>query len=361
LPPARAKVRLGFTTGACAAAAAKAATMALLGQRTVSMVDININEKERVTFPVTGCRFDTLSAECSVVKDAGDDPDVTDGMAVCATVSRCDQPGIIIDGGTGVGKVSKPGLELPVGAAAINPVPRQMISQAVNEILADARDVRGLAVVISAPDGIRLAARTLNERLGISGGISILGTSGRVIPYSTAAYRATITLGIRVARAAGYREVALTTGRRSEKFAQAELKLPEECYIQTGDYIGLALDECHRQGVKTVYIWGMVGKLSKLAGGEFYTHVDRSRVDIARLARLAAKLGLDSSLQKKLGEAVTAHHLMQMLPGERRGDFAAALCREAAGQCRRYLNESAAVEIIMSDYQGNIRGRAHVG
>lgn len=361
MPPARAKIRLGFTTGACAAAAAKAAALALLGQRTVDMVDITIDEKERITFPVAGCRFDRHSAECSVVKDAGDDPDVTDGIAVFAAVSMRDRPGVTIDGGEGVGTISKPGLELPVGAAAINPVPRHMINQAVAETLADAGEAPGLSVVISAPDGIRLAARTLNARLGISGGISILGTSGRVIPYSTAAYRATITLGIRVARAAGLNEVVLTTGRRSEKFAQAELKLPEECYIQAGDYIGLALDECRQQDVATVYIWGMAGKLSKLAGGEFYTHVDRSRVDIPRLARLAADLRLDSTLQTKLGEAVTAHHLMQMLPEEKRRDFAAALCREAAGQCRRYLNESAAVEIIMSDYQGDIRGRAHAG
>jgi cobalt-precorrin-5B (C1)-methyltransferase len=358
-------LRFGFTTGACAAAAARAAVMTLQNQSPMANVYIMLNDNESADFTVKSCTFDTGRAVCSVIKDAGDDPDVTDGIEIFAEVIWRDEPGISIEGGQGVGRITKPGLELPVGEPAINPEPRRMITDAIMSLEDMDLAIRGVAVTISAPDGRRLARRTLNNRLGISGGISILGTSGYVIPYSTDAYRATISLGISVAAAQGLNDIVLTTGRRSEKYAQAELKLPEECYVQAGDHIGLALDECVKNNITRIHIWGMAGKLSKLAVGEFYTHVEKSQVDIGFLAGLAANLpGVnlpgDESQLNALGKAVTAHHFIQLLTPEIRGEFNDLLCRTAALRCREYIDNKAAVKVIMSDYKGNITGRSDV-
>ncbi len=221
----RGELRSGYTTGACAAAAAKAATISLLKQRIVTRVGLDLPGAKRASFAVRRCVLDASQASCSVIKDAGDDPDVTDGAEIRATVSWREEPGIGIAGGEGVGVVTKPGLEIPVGAAAINPVPRQMIASAVGEAAGTRLDGRGLSVVISVLDGEKLGRRTLNRRLGIVGGISIIGTTGIVIPYSVSAYTACISRALDVAVACGCRQAVLTTGRRSEKFAQVELAL----------------------------------------------------------------------------------------------------------------------------------------
>ncbi len=174
-------LRSGFTTGACAAAAAQAAATALVKQTVVDQVELELPEGNKVKFNIKSCFFDRRQASCSVIKDAGDDPDVTNGAEICATVSWKEGSGIEIKGGEGVGTVTKPGLEIPVGMPAINPVPRQMIAQSVNKAAGTLADGRGVEVIISVPQGERIASRTLNSRLGIVGGISILGTTGIVI------------------------------------------------------------------------------------------------------------------------------------------------------------------------------------
>lgn len=350
-PATRENLRLGYTTGACAAAAAKAATVALIGQLPVSAVWLVLDGAAH-EFAVARCEIEHSAATCSVYKDAGDDPDVTDGAELVARVSRQAAPGITITGGPGVGRVSKPGLEIAVGEAAINPVPRALIADAVRTVAPP--DTGGLEVEISVPQGEKLARRTLNARLGILGGISILGTSGRVIPYAAEAFTASIELGLKVAAAAGCREIVLSTGRRSEKYAQRELSLADEAYQQVGDYIGFTLDAAARHDFKQVYIWGMVGKLSKLAAGVFETHVKDSRIDIMFMCRVAAEVGVPD---RGLRGAVTARHLLNIMNEGQRRLFAERLCGLAAARCRDRVKGAFRVTVMLSDSQGWLLGR----
>jgi cobalt-precorrin-5B (C1)-methyltransferase len=214
---------------------------------------------------------------------------------------------------------------------------------------------RGLKVIISVPQGEELAKRTLNRRLGIVGGISILGTSGVVIPYSTQAYKLCISQALDVAVATGCREVVLTTGRRSERFAQRELKLPEEAFVQMGDFVGYTLEECAKRKLARVTIWGMVGKISKIAAGHLYTHVSNSQLNMNFLVGVAASCGVSEMV-----EAVNAHHFLKLLDGDKVGEVANKLCLLAARQCLRYAGKLAEVECIMSDNNGVILGRACV-
>ncbi|MDP2730463.1 MAG: cobalt-precorrin-5B (C(1))-methyltransferase [Dehalococcoidales bacterium] len=349
--------RSGYTTGACAAAAAKAATLSLLEQRKVERVQIELPQGKRTEFRIRTCVFDQNRATCSVTKDAGDDPDVTNGAEIVATVSLKATAGIEIGGGPGVGTVTKPGLEIPVGSPAINPVPRQMITSSVSQAAGSKLNGNGLRVVISVPQGEKLAQKTLNPRLGITGGISVLGTTGIVIPYSISAYTACISQAVSVAVACGCHTAVLTTGRRSEKFAQAELKLPEESYIQAGDFIGFSLKECARKGLTRVIVWGMIGKISKLADGHMYTNVSDSQVDIGFMAEVAAECGIPQETVEALGKAVTANHLRKLLPAEHIKRFCDALCCLAVQKCREHTAGQVEVECIMTDPEGVILGR----
>ena len=353
-------LRCGYTTGACAAAAAKAAALALLNQTTVKDIQITLPDGERVNFRLSRCVFNTLETTCSVVKDAGDDPDVTDGAEICATVSRKDTPGISIDGGKGVGTVTKPGLEVPAGMPAINPTPRRMIIQAVEEVADTYLETSGLKVIVSVPVGKDLARRTLNSRLGIVGGISILGTSGVVIPYSVDAYKVSISQALDVAVASGCREVVLTTGRRSEKYAQKEFSLAGESFVQMGDFVGYALEECARKKLTGVIIWGMVGKLSKVAHGDFYTNTDSSKVDVAFLAAVATGCDVPQSVVTVSEKAVTAHHFLKIIGEDNIKGLCDRLCLLAAEKCRDHVRGVLEVECVMSDYNGTILGRADV-
>jgi len=352
-------LRSGYTTGACATAAAQAATIALLKQEVVNQVQIDLPGAIQASFKVDRCAFDRTQASCSVIKDAGDDPDVTHGAEIWATVSWKDEPGITITGDRGVGVVTKPGLEIPVGMAAINPVPRQMIERSVRKVVENKLDGKGVQIIISVPGGEKLARRTLNPRLGIVEGISILGTTGIVIPYSVNAYTTCISQALDVAVACGCRQVVLTTGRRSEKFAQSELALAEECFVQAGDFIGYSLKECAKRRLAKVTIWGMIGKLSKLAAGHLYTNVSHSRVDIGFLAEVAASCGLPDEMVKALRGAVTANHFRKMLPPEHTRKFCDQLCLLAAKKCREEAEGKLEVECIMTSYDGIILGRAN--
>ena len=350
-------MRSGYTTGACAAAAAQAAAIALLRQEAVSEVQVALPAGQ-VSFKVRRCLFDRTRASCSVIKDAGDDPDVTNGAEIRATVRWKGETGLDISGGEGVGMVTKPGLEVAVGVAAINPVPRRMIERSVREVMPDS-DGRGLEVIISVAEGEKLARRTLNPRLGIIKGISILGTTGIVIPYSVNAYKACLSQALDVAVACGCRQVVLTTGRRSEKFAQSELALAEECFVQAGDFIGYSLEQCARRSFEKVIVWGMMGKLSKLAAGHMYTNVSDSKVDIGFLAGVAASCGLPDKVVKTLRSAVTANHLRKMLPPEHTPKFCNRLCLLAAEKCRDKAGGKLEVECIMTSYDGIILGRGN--
>ena len=264
-------LRTGWTTGTCAAAAAKAAATALYTGEIQRTVEIGLPSGQRVRFPVDGCATSQAEAEAVVVKDAGDDPDVTHGARLTATVRWRDQPGLELDGGVGVGVVTKPGLGLEVGGPAINPVPRAMITQSVGEAIDLAQ--RGIQVIISVPDGEKMARKTTNARLGIIGGISILGTTGIVRPFSTASWRASVEQAISVLAAQGEDTVVLCTGGRTEKGAMKLLpQLPEVCFVEVGDFTGAALRRAVEHQLNRIIFVGMAGKLTKLAAGVLMTH-----------------------------------------------------------------------------------------
>ena len=298
-------LRHGYTTGACAAAATKGAAQMLRDQRLLEEVEICLPGGEAVTFALHGQQLTETGATCYVIKDAGDDPDVTNGAEIHATVDVkfFTDPTIIIKGGEGIGRVTKPGLAVPVGEWAINPVPRNMILTGLKEALAMRCVPATLTVTISIPNGAELAKKTLNERLGIVGGLSILGTTGIVRPISVSAWIDTIDCAIDVAVACQAPLVVLSTGRTSEMVAEKELAagtpLPEEAYVMMGDHVGHALRAAATRGVSRVVLAGQFAKLLKIACGHQQTHVSSSELDLATLAgwcRETAGLGRFANL-----------------------------------------------------------------
>src|SRR3989475_1746853 len=253
------KLRTGFTTGTCATAGAKAGILAILNQKKMDSVDVTLPKKSKIQIKIASCQFDKQSAKCSVIKDGGDDPDVTHGAEIITEISLTDKLGQIeIDGGEGVGKVTKPGLGLEVGSAAINPTPKKMIPENILEVAKDILKKNGIKVLISVPKGKELSVKTDNPRLGILGGISILGTSGIVIPYSTASFAAAIRQSIDVTIAMGNDGVVLTTGGRSEDFSKKIINLPDHCFIQMGDFSGYAIQQCAKKGIRKAHVAGFI-------------------------------------------------------------------------------------------------------
>lgn len=360
-PPSNRPLRTGYTTGACAAAAAKAAAEVLLSQKRVIQIEIPLPTGQRARLPVGRCEIHPDRVRCSVIKDAGDDPDVTDHAEICAEVRWQEERGIAIEGGEGVGTITKPGLELPVGSAAINPVPRQMIREAVTEALGDALTERGVRVVITVPAGEAYARRTLNHRLGIVGGISILGTTGIVVPFSSAAYTASISQALSVAMATGCQQVVLTTGRRTERFAQALLDLQEEAFVQVGDFMDFALEECVNRGVRRATLCVMIGKLSKLAAGHLQTHVSNSLMEQSFLAEIAAESGADADTVKEIAEVNTGRHFAEIVRARGLTRTFDLMCRKAAENCGAHVGGRLAVECLLVDFDGAPMGRGGSG
>ena len=306
----RRPLRSGYTTGSCAAAAALGAALMLRDQRTVATVELPLPAGLTATFILRGQRFDAQAAACCVVKDAGDDPDVTNGCEVWAEVrlGKGDS-GVIIAGGTGIGRVTKPGLAVAVGEWAINPVPRRMITEAVAEVFALRAARHALQVMISIPDGAERAKRTLNARLGIVGGLSILGTTGIVTPVSHRAWTDTIDAALDVAVAGGCRQVVASTGRSSEAVAEKQLALPEEAFVLMGDHVGHLAAAATRRGVAELVVAAQFAKLVKIACGHPQTHAAVVDLDLAALIGWARAAGLDAVLIERLELAHTAREL----------------------------------------------------
>ena len=307
------RLRCGYTTGTCAALAAWGAATLLLTGHVPAQASLTTPKGLPVTVPLLDCRADGHTARCSVTKDAGDDADVTDGMPVTAAVERTDAPGIAIDGGEGVGRVTLPGLDQPVGAAAINSVPRKMIAEAVGRAAKDAGYAGGLKVVISVAGGEQAAAKTFNPRLGIVGGISILGTSGIVEPMSEQALIDTIALELRQAAAKGAKRVILTPGNYGMDFLQAEGLDRLAPVVKCSNYIGDALDAASAAGFGEILLVGHAGKLVKLAAGVMNTH---SRVADARaevFCAHAALCGGERELCRALMAAPTSDACLDLL------------------------------------------------
>ncbi|MDP8922236.1 MAG: cobalt-precorrin-5B (C(1))-methyltransferase, partial [Chloroflexota bacterium] len=293
-------MRTGFTTGACATGATLAAARWLLFEDIVDEVTVHLPVGRDARFAIVGRERGDAWTRCSVIKDGGDDPDVTHGAEIRARVWRGGGSGVAFAAGPGVGTVTRPGLGLEIGGPAINPVPRRMIAEHLGELAPEVVANGGLTVEVSIPNGEALAKRTLNGRLGIVGGLSILGTTGIVQPYSTAAWRASVGQAIDVAAASGQRHVVLSTGGRSEQFAQRLYGLPEAAFVEMGEFTGYAVQRCARHGIQAVTLAGMIGKMSKIALGHFMTHVAGNQVDMVFLAELAREVGAQRDVVEEI-------------------------------------------------------------
>jgi len=377
-------LRTGWTTGTCASAAAKAATTWLVAGEPPTTVEVALPSGRRVSFAVTDVDR-RRPHRCAVVKDAGDDPDVTNGAHLTAEVAwlppRPASPptatsaepatadlagpagragtsngvaastavdGVMLAAGEGVGTVTLPGLGLEVGGPAINPVPRRMITAAVREVTE-----RPVQVTISVPGGEAMAAKTSNDRLGIVGGISILGTTGIVKPFSTASYRASVVQQVDVAAAQGERHMALSTGSRSDQAAQRLLPdLAPVCFVEVGDFTGIALRRAAGAGIERITWVGMAGKIAKLAAGVLMTHYRRSKVDGELLAEVARVSHAPVAVVEAATATATARHFAEVCLDHGALEPLAELCRRAARACAAHVDGALAVEVIMVDFAG---------
>ena len=348
--------RSGFTTGACAAAAARAATLGLLTGEVPASIHCALPNGQDVEFPVHAGRVEGDTAHAVIVKDAGDDPDATNGAHLTAQV-RCLPSAagqIVLKGGPGVGLVTKEGLGLEVGGPAINPVPRRNIDANVRAVAGELLDQDGLEVTISVPGGEEMAKKTLNARLGILGGISILGTTGIVRPYSTAAFRASVVQAVDVASKQGQTSIVFTTGGRSEKFAMKQLpELGEACFVQMGDFVKAAFQTAIKRKMARVYIGAMAGKLTKMGQGLAVTHAWKAAIDRDLLADCAHEVGAAPDLVEEIRNAETARFAAERLAVLGLSvDFHRALAKKAIRSLKGCYPGEYTLTVLVCDFDG---------
>jgi cobalt-precorrin-5B (C1)-methyltransferase len=349
------KLKTGFTTGTSATAAAIAAAQSIIEQKVVDVVEVKLPKGKFIKIPIHLCNFEKETAHCSVIKDGGDDPDVTHGAEIIVDLSFTDKKNQIeIDGGEGVGIVTKPGLGLEINKPAINPIPKKMISENLGYVARKLLQKNGLKVVISVPKGRELGPKTDNPRIGIMNGISILGTSGIVIPFSTASYAASIRQNLDVAVAMGNETVVLTTGGRSEDFARKIIDLPDHCFVQMGDFSGYTMQQCSKKNIKKAYIVGFIGKLAKMAAGVKQTHVKGSKVNMKFLSELAQNCGAHQQVIQKIMSANTARHVSEIIKESNIDGFFEQICKETHKHMIKHSEEKVSLEVILFDFDGNI-------
>ncbi len=353
--------RTGFTTGACATACTRAALLLLAG-REASEVEITLPLGQQASFAICRSESGLGWALAATIKDGGDDPDVTHGAEIRARVRLLEEPGLVrFSQGEGVGTVTRPGLGLELGQPAINPVPRKMMTEHALAALAELGwQAKGVEITVSVRDGEAIAKKTLNGRLGIVGGISILGRSGIVHPYSHAAYIASITQAVDVALAQGAGCVVLTTGGQTEGYAQGLLPgLPEFCFIQMGDFVGKALEHCALHGIRQVIMVAQVGKAAKLAQGMLHTHAGKGAVDLGFLANLARQAGASEAEAAAISGANTARHAYEMSLGQAWAQgFYTSIAEHSARVARDYKPGAYSVESWLLDFEGNTLAKA---
>jgi cobalt-precorrin-5B (C1)-methyltransferase len=338
--------RTGFTTGTCAAAAAKAAALMLCGQEVSRDVQVSLPDGTRVALPLLDASSNGVRARATVKKFAGDDPDVTDGCLVIAEVSWADGNDVGIFAGEGVGTVTKPGLELSPGEPAINPVPRRMIRQAVHEVTN-----KGLRVVISIPGGRELAEKTFNPRLGIEGGLSILGTSGIVRPFSAQALKDALKVSLDVAAACNVRQPVFVPGRIGEKAARRHFRMTSEQLIEVSNEWGFILDEAAKYDFERLLVLGHPGKLAKLPAGYWDTHSSRSSSAVPSVLALAAEvLGSDPE------ESRTVEGIFTSLGAQNRRKLADACAARIEEAVFTRVEKRFLVAVVLVDLRGDILG-----
>ena len=351
-------LRRGWTTGACAAAAARAAFSALVSGRFPDPVSIRLPRGATASFPLALAELSKARARAGIVKDAGDDPDVTHGALVVADIAwAAPASGIGFAAGEGVGTVTRAGLSLAVGEPAINPAPRAMISDALLEVAEkNGAQPPDVTVTISIPGGQRLAEKTMNARLGIVGGLSILGTTGIVVPYSCSSWIHSIRRGIDVARAAGLNHIAASTGATSERAVQRLYDLPDHALIDMGDFVGGTLKYLRGHPVARLTIAGGFAKLAKLAAGHLDLHSARSRVDTAGLSAMLAALGADNTAVDMARNAAGAGEILA-LAGSREGALARLVAARAREVALAILSGKTTVEVAIVDREGEFLAR----
>ncbi|MFP3980427.1 MAG: cobalt-precorrin-5B (C(1))-methyltransferase CbiD [Desulfobacterales bacterium] len=353
---AKRKLRTGFTTGTAAAAAAKGAVQAALGRQAPAHVDVRLLTGDTLRIAVHNCTVtDPSAAVCTVIKDAGDDPDATHGAEIGARIKFTGPgAGLHIKGGAGVGTVTRPGLETPPGSPAINPGPQKMIRQTVQQALDAHADPRGAEIEIFVPRGEIIAGRTLNARLGIVGGISILGTTGVVKPMSHEAYIATIASAMSVANASGTDTVVCTTGRRSERHAQALFAdLPEPAFVQIGDYFEKSMQLAAKNGFSRIVLAAFFGKAVKMAAGAPHTHAAKSKMNLAELSRWVSDRCPDPDAANRVASANTAREAFFEIKDACPEVFAEVGARMTAA-AHAFAGGGPRIRAVIFDYTGEV-------
>ncbi|MBU4532570.1 MAG: cobalt-precorrin-5B (C(1))-methyltransferase CbiD [Firmicutes bacterium] len=349
-------LRRGLTTGTCAAVAARGAALWLTQGWCPGQVTIRLPIGDEVTLPVRKVSWSETAARCCVIKDAGDDPDVTNGAAIHAEVGFAAEPGVSLHGGEGVGRVTLPGLAVPVGEAAINPVPRRMISEALADLVSAGV---GWMVTISVPGGEQLARRTFNGRLGIVGGISILGTTGYVEPRSLDALRRSLPPLLDVVRAAGYRTVCLVPGNIGHRAARRLQPPPDEAQIvEMGDFLGFMLDEARARGFAAVTLVGHAGKLAKVLDGHWQTHSKHSPPANMAVLEFFAAAGLPRPMVRELMKLPTVEGIQLAVIEAGYTQLPALLAGRIQELVRERLKGEVEVSVHLCDFGGNIVGEA---
>ncbi len=359
------KLRYGYTTGACATACSLAAAQQLFNPNLIqTRIEITLPKGQQVYFELEYCHLnnpDKQSAIAATCKDAGDDPDVTHRAIIFVEVKRHTKPEILFQAGEGVGTITRKGLPIAVGEAAINPVPRKMIQQHLQQLAQKYHYKAGFRVIIGVENGVELAKKTLNARLGILGGLSILGTTGIVRPFSCSAYIASIHRAIDVAKANQITHIAACTGSGSEQMIQAHYQLSEMALIEMGDFVGAVLKYLKRVPMAKLSIVGGFGKISKLAAGHLDLHSRKSRIDFQFLADIATESlenrQQSSKIQAYILECNTSIQALKFCQTEQI-DLATRICERALVTAQRYVPMGIHIEVFVIDRSNQLVGRA---
>jgi cobalt-precorrin-5B (C1)-methyltransferase len=346
-------LKTGFTTGTCAQAAAKASVIMLTTKKLVNKVEVGIPSGNKLYLKIIDPKIGKDFAQCAVIKDAGDDIDVTHGAEIYAKVRFSkNNLGITITGGKGVGRITKPGLAVPPGEYAINPTPRKMIVKELTPYLP--KDNKGVEVIISVPKGEELAKKTFNPRLGIVGGISIIGTSGLVESKSTDAYKTSLSLQLDVLKAQGFKRVTLVLGYVGENFCKEVLKISDDSIVKIGDHVGFMLKECSKKGIRDVLLIGYIGKLVKVANGQFNTHWRFGDNRIETLTHYAKTFGASKRVIGEIKKQKTAEATIHILRKNRLKKVFAKIAEDVVTRVNEFVGGGLHINCILLSLKGEI-------
>lgn len=347
------KLRKGYTTGTCAQAATKASALMLVTREKVKGVEVETPSGVKLYLPVIDPVIGDRFAKCGVIKDAGDDPDITHGAKIYVEVRFSEKQGVTIKGGEGIGIVTKPGLAIPVGEYAINPTPREMIFKEVSKILPEGK---GSEIIISVPNGEALAKCTFNPRLGIFGGISIIGTTGIVEPKSVDAYKISLSLQLGVLKATGYKKIILILGYVGERFCKKVLGLPNDSIIKIGDHVGFMLEQCVKKGIEEVLLIGHIGKLVKVANGQFNTHSRYGDHRIDTIAHHAMLCGAKREIIEEILKETTAEATIKILKENGLMGIFDQISQEVVSRANEFVNKKLKMSCIILSLGGEVLG-----